>query len=412
MGGAAALVAGITATAPVSAAVTAESVQAATPSSRGEQLKRLMRERREAAQMHALPSAIPGAERNFDPGPLGSFFAGFTPKVSITSNDEPTAYTKSKEEAAKVMGGFLQLAVSPTILGYGPMLAEGDVLVEEWESQIYASNNTVYNNQYLVIFRFDGDDMAEFHEYNDSLHASLIFGPPGNWPRIPPPTNPRRRNRSKFPGLDPTKIQTVFEITDEFNLDPKMLRDPVPSASAPPAKFTRGIEGNKALVKSLRKAKASGDQAAVNSFYGKGFHHFIAGERPFGWDHLPLADIYAPLAKHLKGPLKVMYGPMVADESRVFEQMDVFARLDDGTVYNNWYAFIHEIRDGKIVQTREYQDTLHTWIVLGRWAAWGSTPVPPRSSPRRSNLEGIALTTQNPMMSPLPERYQPFPTVG
>src|SRR3546814_9411723 len=34
----------------------------------------------------------------------------------------------------------------------------------------------------------------------------------------------------------------------------------------------------------------------------------------------------------------VWYGPMVADENRVFEQMDSFARLDDGTVYNNWHA--------------------------------------------------------------------------
>src|SRR3546814_6572240 len=67
----------------------------------------------------------------------------------------------------------------------------------------------------------------------------------------------------------------------------------------------------------------------VNSFYAKGFRHWIGGEQPFGWDHIPQKDIYAPLAKHMASPLTVWYGPMVADENRVFEQMESFARLDD-----------------------------------------------------------------------------------
>jgi hypothetical protein len=88
--------------------------------------------------------------------------------------------------------------------------------------------------------------------------------------------------------------------------------------------------------------------------------------------------------------------------------MDSFARLDDGTVYNNWHALVHEIRDGKIVQTREYHDPRHVWAVLGRWAEWGATPVPPRSRPRRSNLQGIAATIQYPTMFCDLERWQPF----
>jgi hypothetical protein len=104
---------------------------------------------------------------------------------------------------------------------------------------------------------------------------------------------------------------------------------------------------------------------------------------------------------------------VLADETRAFEQMTSFARLDDGTVYNNWHAFVHEIRHGKIVQTREYLDTRHVWGALGRWAAWGETPVKPRSTPRRSNLQAIAMTVQyKPNMGPDLERWQPFPPVG
>jgi hypothetical protein len=88
--------------------------------------------------------------------------------------------------------------------------------------------------------------------------------------------------------------------------------------------------------------------------------------------------------------------------------MDVFARLDDGTVYNNWHCFFHDLRDGKIVQTREYLDTRHVWIVLGRWAPWAATPVLPRSRPRRSNLQTICSTTQTPTMFLELDRWRPL----
>jgi hypothetical protein len=147
----------------------------------------------------------------------------------------------------------------------------------------------------------------------------------------------------------------------------------------------------------------------VNTFFAEGFRHFIAGEAPFGWDHLPLQEIYAPLVEHLASPLTVRFGPLLADGSGVFEEMDVFARLDDGTVYHNWHCFLHEIQDGKIVQTREYLDTRHVWIVLGRWAEWGAAPVPVRTAARRSNLPAIASTSQIPTMFLELDRWQAFP---
>ena len=188
-----------------------------------------------------------------------------------------------------------------------------------------------------------------------------------------------------------------------------MLVDVVPSGAAPPVRVRPGAEGNKTLVKALRRAMAAGDLAAVNSFYGKGFRHFMGGERPFGWDHLPRQELYAPLVKHMASPLTLRYGPMVADETRVFEQVDSFARLDDGTVYNNWHCFIHEVRDGLILQTREYLDTHHLWVVLGRWAEWGQTPVAPMREVRRSNLPVVTATFQgkNPFCDL--ERWRPLP---
>jgi len=188
------------------------------------------------------------------------------------------------------------------------------------------------------------------------------------------------------------------------------LRDVAPTANSA-KRFPDTLEGNKALVQAMREAQAKGDAAAVDGMHAKGFRHFVAGEGPLGWEHVPFTDLYAPLVKHLKGPLKVRFSPMVAEGSSVFEEMDTLAHLDDGTVYNNWHCFIHEIRDGRILQTREYMDTHHLWAVLGRWADWGKTPVPPLRRARRSNLPYVTATfqTRNPFLKL--DRWEPLPPV-
>jgi ketosteroid isomerase-like protein len=368
-----------------------------------EKNKRLLREQREWSQRHALPSALPGAPAFELQNPL----SGFTPAAVTVSVDSPSTNPDDFMTNAR---GFPSQALGPTFLSFGPMIAERDVVVEEFESFIFGADGTLYNNQYCWILRFENDTLAEMREYNDSQHAAATFGPLGKWPALQPPTNPRRRNRHGGGGevLADSDLESVFEVVDEFELDPRLLADVVPTPAAPPVEVTPGIGGNAALVRGLRKARAAGDPAVVGSFFAEGFRHFIAGESPFGWDHLPIAEIYAPLVEHLASPLTVRYGPTVADGDVVFEEMDIFARLDDGTVYNNWHAFVHEIRDGKIVQTREYLDTRHVWVVLGRWASWGDTPVPPRTRPRRSNLQSIAATTQTPTMFCELDRWEPL----
>jgi hypothetical protein len=366
-----------------------------------ERNKQLLREQRAASQRGALPSALPGAP----PFELQNPLSGYMPASVVVSNDPPSPDPENFLAAAK---GFPSQALGPTFLSYGPMIADGDVVIEEWESFIFGGDGTLYNNQYCWVLRFEDDTAVAMREYNDTHHAWITFGPHGGWDELAPPTAPRRRNRHTDEALPESEIESVFEVVDEFALDPRLLADVVPSSSAPPVRVEPGVEGNKALVRALRHARAAGDPAVVGSFYAEGFRHFLAGERPFGWDHLPLEEIYAPLVEHLASPLTVRYGPVIADGDIVVEEMDVLARLDDGTMYNNWHCLFHEVRDGKIVQTREYLDTRHVWVVLGRWAPWAATPVAPRTTPRRSNLQAIHMTTQTPTMFLDLERWRPF----
>lgn len=414
MVGAAALAASVGVNRPVLAASTENGSGGNAGDGDPERNKRILREQRAMSQMHALPSAIPGEENSFDMKLLTPL-VGFTPKTVTVSNDSPVSPDDPPETFMAKASGFPSQALGPTFLSYGPMLAEDNLVIEEWESQMYGANGTLYNNQYLWILTFENGTVTRMHEYNDTQHAAIIFGPLGKWPELKPATSPRRRNQhgeKTGAALPEDELENVFPIENEFELNPVLLSDVTPTDGPAPITVSPGTEGNKALIRALRKAKAGGDPALVNRFYGKGFRHFISGEYPFGWDHIPLKDIYAPLVEHMASPLLVRYGPMVADDTRVFEQMDSFARLDDGTVYNNWHAFVHEIRDGKIVQTREYHDPRHVWVTLGRWADWGKNPVPPRSRPRRSNLQGIATTIQYPTMFLELERWTPFEPVA
>jgi len=374
--------------------------------SRPEQLKRIVREARERSQMASLPSAIPGEEANFVATPSG--LQGLTPRTLSTYGVESQVPDGSAIKAS--ITPLDSTALGPVFLSYGPALAEGDTYVDEWESFMWVENGTMYNNQYCMVLRFDGEEMAEFHLHMDRDHVDRTYGQFG-WVERTPATGPRKLVGS-IPMYPVGDLEAPFEIAEHFDVDPAMLRDPVPTEGPALAGDDDPIEGNRALVLGRRQALASGDQAAVDRFYGQGFRHFIAGEAPVGgWDHLPLKDIYAPLVEHLDGPLTYYYTPVFADETRAFERMMSFARLNDGTVWHNWHAFIHEIRGGKIVQTREYLDTGHIWATLARWAPWGKQLPTTRASTRRSNLQGIVATVNyRPNEGPdRLERWHPFP---
>ena len=370
-----------------------------------EQHRQLVLSKRAASQLQSLPSALPDAPAFEIQNPLGGLMPQF-----LTTAVDPPAKSGDPVDFAKVAAGFPSQALGPTFISYGPMLADRDLVFEEWESQIYGANGTVYNNQYCWLLRFEQGNVVEMREYNDSHHAALIFGTLGNWPKLNPPTRPRRRSRkgSPVPPIPDDQLETVFAINEEHVVDPRMLRDPTPGDHPAPLGNELEKEDLKKLVRLLRHARASGNQERVNAFYAQGFRHFIAGHPPFGWDHLPLGEIYAPLVEHIDGPLQMRFSEPLVEGNRVVEEVDSFARLDDGTVYNNWHCLVHEIRNGKIVQTREYMDTRHVWVVLGRWAKWGQQKVEAPSRPRRSNLQGIASTIQTPTFFLDLDRWTPF----
>ena len=55
---------------------------------------------------------------------------------------------------------------------------------------------------------------------------------------------------------------------------------------------------------------------------------------------------------------------MIGEGDVVAAETECFADLPDGRVYNNLFHFVFELRDGRIVASREYTDFLYAKVTL------------------------------------------------
>lgn len=67
---------------------------------------------------------------------------------------------------------------------------------------------------------------------------------------------------------------------------------------------------------------------------------------------------------HLKGGIRFQLGPIVAEENRVCAMAEGFAITIEGKPFNNLYHTFFEIKDGRIIYAREYNDTAHVFSTL------------------------------------------------
>ena len=55
------------------------------------------------------------------------------------------------------------------------LVGEGDIVIAEATSRGEFADGRVYAQRYLTLFRIAGEQIAEVREYNDTLHAHLIW---------------------------------------------------------------------------------------------------------------------------------------------------------------------------------------------------------------------------------------------
>ncbi|MDP4534311.1 nuclear transport factor 2 family protein [Marinobacter salarius] len=65
-----------------------------------------------------------------------------------------------------------------------------------------------------------------------------------------------------------------------------------------------------------------------------------------------------------QGALPVRVLGMTAEEDRVAIEAESYAELHNGKIFNNEYHFLITVSDEKVIQVREYSDTLHIYEIF------------------------------------------------
>lgn len=127
-----------------------------------------------------------------------------------------------------------------------------------------------------------------------------------------------------------------------------------------------GIEANKQLARDLMAALSRADTDWVLDHYADDMVMWTAGSLPFSGVHTrneirPLMDgILGAFPDGLAFTIKTL----TAEEDRVAIEASSRGVHASGKPYENEYHFLLRIRSGKIVELKEYLDTLHAREVL------------------------------------------------
>jgi hypothetical protein len=128
-----------------------------------------------------------------------------------------------------------------------------------------------------------------------------------------------------------------------------------------------GIEENKALVQEFyrrmndRRYDEMWELFTADARWGGG----RASAEAFGSIDGMRAIIVDPMPIFSDGAIAFTVHALTAEGDRVAAEVESYAPLVNGKVYNNHYHMLFEIRDGRIVIVKEYADTAHAREVFG-----------------------------------------------
>lgn len=130
-----------------------------------------------------------------------------------------------------------------------------------------------------------------------------------------------------------------------------------------------GIAENKQIVLDFYEAGACGDMDACFALLADEITWTNIGTTKFSGTfsgkHALVEQLLGPLFGQLQAGISSKIERLVAEDDIVVAQTTGSAETHDGTPYNNSYCQVIRIRDGKIVEVKEYLDTALIDAVFG-----------------------------------------------
>jgi ketosteroid isomerase-like protein len=141
---------------------------------------------------------------------------------------------------------------------------------------------------------------------------------------------------------------------------------------------------NKELALSWFQALVSGDADAAMALIDDDFRYFLTGTLPASgwWDKEGFFASAQMFSGVLAGPITMRIGDVTAEDDRVWFEAESEAPLAGGGTYANTYVIAIRVRGGKIVEMKEFSDSLHVYEAIDAPETRG--PRKPRESPLTS----------------------------
>ena len=126
-------------------------------------------------------------------------------------------------------------------------------------------------------------------------------------------------------------------------------------------------EQNKARAAALIKAISVGDSEVIRKLVREDCKCWITGfprNRPFSRDQM-VSGARAIIDQVLPGGFKLKIEGMTAEGERVPVEAEGHNYTVSGKLYNNFYHFLFEFRDGNVIRWMEYTNPMHALEVFG-----------------------------------------------
>ena len=111
-----------------------------------------------------------------------------------------------------------------------------------------------------------------------------------------------------------------------------------------------------------------GFRAAIKKFVSPNVVWWVTGAGEIQDKLDAIAEMFESTLENRLG-FKMTILDMICQDNKVAAEVQGCGKLTDGATYNNFYHFVFEIRDGKIVRVREYLDTRHVDQIYGSYVA-------------------------------------------
>lgn len=126
------------------------------------------------------------------------------------------------------------------------------------------------------------------------------------------------------------------------------------------------IETNKQIVRDFMEAFGSGDVDRTMAYFAEDGTWWVAGTIALSGTYTKddFAKLLAGVVDTCKMPISLTPKAFTAEGDRVAVETESYTETNTGKIYNNQYHFLFRLRDGKIVEVKEYLDTMHTHEIL------------------------------------------------